>query len=162
MKLYHGSNIKVISPKILDSKRALDFGKGFYLTTDLEQAIKWSKLMVKRREEGEAIVSVFEYEEKNSLKILKFESPNSEWLKFVSNHRKMIEPTNRYDIVIGPIANDNTMSVINMYLSGQYEEEEALKRLLPQKLKDQIVFKSNRSLEYLKFKEVLNCEENPK
>lgn len=38
MYLYHSSNIKVVNPKIINSKRSLDFGKGFYLTTDLEQA----------------------------------------------------------------------------------------------------------------------------
>lgn len=38
MKLYHGSNVSVTSPEILESDRALDFGTGFYLNTDFEQA----------------------------------------------------------------------------------------------------------------------------
>ena len=32
MILYHGSNIAVEKPKILQSDRRLDFGTGFYLT----------------------------------------------------------------------------------------------------------------------------------
>ncbi len=32
MKLYHGSNVTVKNPRIIESKRALDFGNGFYLT----------------------------------------------------------------------------------------------------------------------------------
>ncbi len=38
MKLYHGSNVIVQNPRIIESDRNLDFGKGFYLITDLEQA----------------------------------------------------------------------------------------------------------------------------
>lgn len=60
---------------------------------------------------------------------------------------------NQNDIIVGPVANDNTMPVINLYLSGQYDEKEALRRLLPQNLKDQYVFKSENLLKCLKFVE---------
>ena len=40
MKLYHGSNLVVNSPRILTNLRALDFGAGFYLTSSKEQARK--------------------------------------------------------------------------------------------------------------------------
>ena len=49
MKLYHGSNVEVKNPKILQNNRFLDFGNGFYLTSDFEQASKWEKLIKKRR-----------------------------------------------------------------------------------------------------------------
>ena len=52
MRLYHGSNVIVENPKIIESDRALDFGKGFYLTTDFEQAKKWSILTAERRKTG--------------------------------------------------------------------------------------------------------------
>lgn len=160
MYLYYGSNIKVVNPKIVNSKRSLDFGKGFYLTTDLEQAKKWARLITKRRGKGIATVSVFNYDSDNELKILKFATPNIKWLKFVSYHRKMLNLEEKYDVIIGSVANDRTMPVVNLYLSGQYNEKEALKRLLPQKLNDQFVFKSNKSLKCLKFKEAINCEED--
>ena len=32
MKLYHGSNVGVEKPKILQNNRFLDFGNGFYLS----------------------------------------------------------------------------------------------------------------------------------
>lgn len=41
MILYHGSNIVVEKPKILQSDRRLDFGTGFYLTSSYEQAERW-------------------------------------------------------------------------------------------------------------------------
>ena len=157
MKLYHGSNVIVKKPKIIYSNRALDFGKGFYLTTDFEQAKKWSKLTVKRRGEGKAFVSIYEISENDlkKLSILKFDSANKDWLQFVSNNRVKKETESKWDIIIGPVANDNTMPVIELYIGGQYDENEAIKRLLTQKLKDQIVFKNEKSLKYLEFTEVI-------
>ena len=38
MILYHGSNAVVICPRLVSQVRALDFGPGFYLTSDFEQA----------------------------------------------------------------------------------------------------------------------------
>lgn len=36
MILYHGSNVEIKEPKLIPSKRLLDFGAGFYFTTDFE------------------------------------------------------------------------------------------------------------------------------
>lgn len=155
MLLYHGSNVGVKNPIIIKSKRVLDFGDGFYLTTDLEQAKKWALLVARRRNCGIPTVSVFEYNEENDLNILKFKIPDKEWLKYVTNNRKkLINDDANNDIIIGPVANDNTMPVISLYLSGILDEEETLKRLLPQKLKDQFVFKTSFSLKKLEFKEM--------
>ena len=159
MLLYHGSNVGVKNPIVIKSKRALDFGDGFYLTTDLEQAKKWALLVTRRRNCGIPTVSVFEYNEENDLNILKFKSPDKEWLKYVTNNRKkLINDDANNDIIIGPVANDNTMPVISLYLSGILDEEETLKRLLPQKLKDQFVFKTSFSLKKLEFKEMKTYE----
>ena len=158
MLLYHGSNILVDKPEIIESERTLDFGKGFYLTTSLDQAKKWAILTTSRRKEGRPIVSVFEIRDKVNLKVLKFNGPDREWLKFVTANRKNKNYKNDYDLIIGPVANVNTMPVINLYINGVYNEEEALKRLLPQKLKDQVVFKNDKVLKYLDFKEEIIYE----
>lgn len=42
MILYHGSNVEVREPKLLKIQRDLDFGKGFYTTSDFEQARTWA------------------------------------------------------------------------------------------------------------------------
>lgn len=54
MKLYHGSTVTVKSPNIQKGRKATDFGKGFYTTTNFEQAKKWAHSkeignMVKKR-----------------------------------------------------------------------------------------------------------------
>jgi sucrose-6-phosphate hydrolase SacC (GH32 family) len=40
VQVYHGSDILVKEPKIMQPVRALDFGHGFYTTTNIEQAKK--------------------------------------------------------------------------------------------------------------------------
>ena len=159
MLLYHGSNVGVRNPIIQITKRNLDFGDGFYLTTDLEQAKKWALLVTERTKSGKAIVSVFEYNEYNDLKIKKFDEPKKEWLEYVvSNRKRLFDNNNKYDIIIGPVANDNSMPVITLYLNGVLTENEAVERLLPQKLTDQIVFKNDISLRELKFKEEITYD----
>lgn len=156
MLLYHGSNVAVNVPRIIKSTRALDFGGGFYLTSDYEQAAKWARLTVIRRGEGQPTVTAFEYNENSpELKRLEFTAPDGEWLKFVAANRTNADLHNVYDVISGPVANDNTMPVINMFIAGDYNEEEAIRRLLTQKLKDQYVMKTEKAIAALKFSEVI-------
>lgn len=159
MKLYHGSNLEIKNPKILKQKRFLDFGSGFYLTSSYEQAEIWAKLKAKRNKNksDKAYVSIFEIEEKNltELKVLKFEKPDKEWLNFITLNRKGEKNLSDYDLIIGSVANDNTMPVLNLYFDGVLDEKETIKRLLPQKLKDQFTFKTEKALSFLKFIEVI-------
>lgn len=154
MLLYHGSNMEIVEPKIIPSNRALDFGTGFYTTSDYEQAKKWAVITQKRKMEGSAIVNEFEMNESslNGIKLLKFEKADKEWLRFVSDCRKEKRDGNEYDLIIGPVADDRTYEVISLYFDGIYDEEEAIKRLLPLKLKDQYTFKNQKALNMLKFK----------
>ena len=157
MLLYHGSNITVSNPQILESDRRLDFGKGFYLTSSFEQAERWAALTVKRRGSGNATVSVFEFDDSASsdLKILHFTQAQKEWLEYVTMNRKnWIIPNDDYDIVIGPVANDRTMPVISLYFAGIYDIEETIKRLMPQKLCDQYTFRTEKAVAKLKFLEI--------
>lgn len=50
MKLYHGSTVIVKSPNIQRGRKATDFGKGFYTTTNFEQAKKWAILKQNREQ----------------------------------------------------------------------------------------------------------------
>lgn len=153
MILYHGSNIEVISPKVIVSNRTLDFGAGFYTTSNLEQAQRWAYLQTRRRKAGEPIVTFYEFDETMSnegIKVLHFESANKEWLNFVTQNRKRTYIGDKYDVVIGPVANDNTMSVINDYMLGSISEETALLLLMPQKLSDQYAFLTAKGLSLLR------------
>ena len=157
MKLYHGSNVAVKQPKIIVSDRRLDFGTGFYLTTSYQQAERWAELTTARRKKGEETITIFDFDEENAekLNILRFEKPDKNWLRYAANNRNNENAEDNYDIVIGPVANDRTAPVIAAYFAGIYDEDETIKRLLPQKLRDQYAFKTNAALEYLIFCEVI-------
>ena len=131
----------------------LDFGAGFYATSNREQAEKWAKTQTIRRENGSPIISIFDFDEEvlQDVSILKFDSANREWLRFVADNRKGMYIGKKYDLVIGPVANDNTMPVINNYMSGMIDEETALILLKLQKLSDQYAFLTEKGISVLKF-----------
>lgn len=61
MLLYHGSNVAVEEPRLIGQTRGLDFGAGFYLTTNEAQAVRFSEIVVNRRKSGVATVSVYDF-----------------------------------------------------------------------------------------------------
>lgn len=156
MILYHGSNIEVRKPKIIKARRLLDFGTGFYLTSDYEQAKKWSVRTTNRRENGAPTVTVFSVDENKfkRLNVLHFKSADKNWLRYISANRTDKTIKDSYDIVIGPVANDQAIRTVNNYLKGYFNEDIAIELLLPQNLKDQIVFKTEKALSALEYREV--------
>ncbi|MBR3929073.1 MAG: DUF3990 domain-containing protein [Clostridia bacterium] len=53
-------------------------------------------------------------------------------MRFFSDNRKGISVSENWDLISGPVANDQTMPVITLFLDGFYDEQETIKRLLPQ------------------------------
>lgn len=157
MRLYHGSNVVVPSPEIRKSVRAVDFGRGFYVTSSLEQATRWSRIVDKRNATASAAISVYEYDEKaaEGLRILRFAAPTGEWLDFVAAHRTGDVRQDDWDLVIGPVANDRTMPTLGLYLRGYLSRRAAIEQLLPQQLKDQYAFRTDLALSCLHFEGVL-------
>lgn len=153
MNLYHGSNVEVKTPKIFPNLRALDFGSGFYLTSSITQASRWASVVAKRRRQGSAMLNVYKFNEQalSQLNVLRFESANEHWLDFVVANRKELPLTEQFDLVIGPVANDSTLPVIDDYMDGRYTKQEAVARLLPQNLTDQYAFLTEKSLSFLTF-----------
>lgn len=161
MLLYHGSNVEVSEPRIIVTSRTLDFGAGFYTTSDLGQARRWAELQTRRRGSGSVTVSVFEYDGSASqrLSVRNFSGASAEWLDFVSENRKATYRGKKYDIAIGPVANDNTMPVINDYMSGAIDRETAIVLLRPQKLTDQYAFLTAAGLGFLHHVETRHYDE---
>ena len=156
MLLYHGSNIAVEKPRLFKTDRRVNFGSGFYLTSSFDQAKRWAQVVSKRRRERVPLVSVFSLDESQlgSLNVLEFDGASAEWLRFVGMNRRNEGGEEDYDLVIGPVANDNTMPTLRLFFAGIYSEEEAIGRLLPQKLRDQYAFKTQKALSALKYCEV--------
>ena len=153
MICYHGSDTIVDEPKILTSKRPLDFGEGFYVTTNLTQAQNWAKKVSLRNNSNHKCVNKYEFDlekAKQNLVVIHFEFADETWLDFICDNRSGKE-TGIYDIVIGPVADDRVYRVVVEYENGDIDKEIALKNLKAETLCNQILFHTEKSLEYLKY-----------
>ena len=152
MNLYHGSNAVIEAPNLEHSRKELDFGIGFYTTANYEQAEQFSEKVVERKG-GNKIVNIYDFDNENlqKLKILKFAEPNGEWLNFVSDNRNSIPLQNDYDIIIGPVANDDVFRTLLLYFAGELSVNETLDRLKIKRLFNQYVFKNENVLKQLIF-----------
>ena len=92
MFLYRGSNVEVREPRLLKVQRDLDFGKGFYTTSDFDQAKSWALRTTRIRGYGKPLISCYDVNEEQlkKLKILQFEKADKDWLDFISANRKGI------------------------------------------------------------------------
>lgn len=159
MILYHGSNIEINEPRLLNRQRKLDFGPGFYTTSDLDQAFKWSKRTVSRSGSGEPVVSVYELDEVQfkTMQVKVFDKADSEWLAFVTENRIHSYVPSSWDVIVGPVADDQTVQTLFLYFDGFLNEEETLKRLLTHKFVDQYTFKTEKAISLLKCKEYIRA-----
>lgn len=154
MILYHGSNVVVSEPKLVIQNRFLDFGFGFYTTTNKRQAIGFAEKVTKRRKEGSPTVSVYEIDEHEAFSacsLLQFQSPDEAWLDFVSENRAGTYYGDSYDLVYGPVANDDVYTTFALYTAGILSREQTIQALKVKKLYNQLVFTTDNSLSYLTF-----------
>lgn len=162
MILYHGSNMIVKKPMLITQNRFLDFGSGFYTTENKEQAISFARKVYNRRKEGFPIVSIYDFNDTEAYaacSLLRFESPNYEWLDFVSANRIGNYQGKDYELVYGAVANDDIFTTFTLYIGGQLSKEETISRLKVKKLFNQLTFRSDRALSHLKFKGILEGAE---
>ena len=153
MILYHGSDVEVKNPKIIKSEKGRDFGCAFYLTPIKEQAERMAKRKQRMNKSSSAIVSIFEFDEKEMVgfKYKLFKNPDLEWLDMIVECRTNPSFTHGYDIVEGKIADDSVGETILFVIDGVIKKEDALERLKFQKINSQIAFCTDKSLELLKF-----------
>lgn len=154
MILYHGSNVVVSSPKLIPQNRFLDFGFGFYTTTNKMQAVAFADKVYKRRKEGSRIVSIYEIDEKAAFSectVLQFNFPDEMWLDFVSANRFGSYNGQQYDFIYGPVADDDVYTTFTLYAAGFFSKEQALEALKIKRLYNQLVAASEKALRCLKF-----------
>lgn len=151
MILYYGSLEIVESPQILDANRPLDFGSGFYTTTNLQQARRWVLTRMEQQNMASGYINMYEYTPQKGLLTRRFQSANEEWVNFVHANRSVEGFTHDYDIVTGPVANDNISLGFNLYESGIITKRELMHRLKTYKLVDQLLFHTASSLQTLKY-----------
>lgn len=154
MILYHGSNVVVSEPKLIQQNRFLDFGFGFYTTTNKKQSIGFADKVYKRRKNGGRIVSIYEIDEQKAFAecdLLQFDTADEAWLDFVSDNRSGNYEGELFDFIFGPVANDDVYTTFTLYTAGVLTKEQTLEALKIKKLYNQLVLTSEKALSYLKF-----------
>ncbi len=150
MLVYHGSIYKIEFPDVKFSKKYLDFGQGFYLTTFQKQAEKWALRKADRMETGIATVNIYELKDDlEEYKVKKFDSDNEDWLDFVCQCRKGEDIYKQYDLIIGPVADDDVFKTINMYFRKLWDKTKTLEELRYYKLSNQICITNQKAVEKL-------------
>jgi hypothetical protein len=153
VNVYHGSDILVKEPKIIQPIRALDFGAGFYTTTNINQAKSFSMIVKDRNSSSQSHVSIYtlNIDLLKRKKALFFDKPDKNWLDFVSENRNGIYSGQNYDIIYGPVANDTIFKTFIAYQNGILTEKETLKRLKIPALYNQLVFTNEEALNCLSY-----------
>ena len=117
MILYHGTTVDIKEIDLQKSKPNKDFGKGFYLSAEKEQAIAMADYKAEQID-GVPVVNAFEFDEAclhdSSLKVKAFSEYDNEWADF---------------IVIGPIANDRVGIQIRRYMDREIDLPTFIERL---------------------------------
>lgn len=143
--LYHGSNVEINKIDLSLSRRGKDFGCGFYLNADKQQAIEMAVRTSNRMRTGSPVVTAFEFDDSilstDILKIKIFEDYTTDWADFILMNRNNLseEPVHQYDIVVGPIADDTVGVQIRRYIMGYISIE---------KLIEELKYRGNHSVQY--------------
>jgi len=155
MILYHGSNRPIYDIDLSQGKKFKDFGRGFYTTHIKEQAVYWSKRIAERFG-GTPTVTKFEFNFDAAiaagLNIKIFENPDKEWALFVMANRQQGDSAynHDYDIVIGPVADDNMARLFGLYDMEIINLDMVVSGLSYKVLSSQYFFATEESLKYLK------------
>lgn len=171
--VYHGSYIEVVAPDNNKCRYGKDFGRGFYVTTDREQAIRFTRTAVKKAisdrlidpQATEGVLNEYTLaDDLSDLNAYEFTDADAQWLHCVVAHRKKnsfedeVAKWKNYDVISGKIANENTNLVITAYMDGAYgdpgsdrADRIAIDFLEPDNLKDQICFRTPQSIKALSF-----------
>jgi hypothetical protein len=131
--------------------------------TEIKEQAERMAVRVADRFGRNSYVSKFELNEgiftDNSLNILKFEQPTKEWALFVMNNRdmgfsdvrnKLYNGDNKYDLVVGAVANDDLVGTFDLFRSGFLDINGVVKQITYKNLSSQYSFHSEKAIAYLK------------
>ncbi|MCM1039629.1 MAG: DUF3990 domain-containing protein [Ruminococcus sp.] len=178
--LYHGTIYDIDQVDVTAGKGYKDFGKGFYATPmkkHAENIARRNKRIIETKEEKirrrnpqykvnryQAYRYNLEFDDdciKNpgTLRVKVFQEADRDWMRFILKNRDSDASAHDYDIVIGPTADENTVTIINSYreelLATGYTDEvldALIKELEPENLPKQYFFGTDAAIQKLHFK----------
>ena len=150
MTVYHGGAVAVPNPDLSHSRKAVDFGAGFYVTPILDQAVRWGEK--RKRISGSAVVSRYEYDEiaASTLRVLSFGGYSEDWLDFIVKCRNLNDDSD-WDIVVGGVANDKVFDTLEAFFDGFATKAQTIERLRIEVPNLQMCFRAVAALQTLKF-----------
>lgn len=155
LELYHGSNQAIEQIKLSLCKPYKDFGKGFYLTDILQQALDMAYRRTRIVGTGSPTVTKYMFDEKllidSSLKVLSFDAPSKEWAKFIlANRDRKSKFVHDYDVIIGPIADDGVAFQLQKFKDGGLTLDELVRELTYKRLNRQYFFGTEKAISLLR------------
>lgn len=161
MILYHGSNTQVEAVDLSRCRPNKDFGQGFYLTPDKSAAEKMA-LRTVRRFGGTPFLMTYDFDEAQLEKLNQklFDVPSVEWAMFVmanrraDNNAKDHNLDNKYDVVVGPVANDDLALLFRQFSRGLLTVEMLMREMQFKNLTTQYSFHTQYAVSLLRLVEV--------
>jgi hypothetical protein len=167
--LYHGSSYDFDTIDLTQGRPYKDFGQGFYTSANTDHAksmaernAEMRKSKLRRHDSEHKLIGKwlyhyrFDKDKAADLSVKEFIEADREWGLFITLNRSRRGVPHKYDIVIGPTANDRTNPTIQFYMSGGVGEvgsdvaiAELVRLLLPYKLPSQYFFATQRGLDCL-------------
>lgn len=155
MILYHGSNTDIQEIDLSQSRPYKDFGQGFYLTQDKEQATRMAEQKTLQLG-GIPVVTAYEFDEQHlndsKLNVKCFEGYTEEWAEFIliNRNRQINGKQHNYDIVIGAIANDKVGVQLFRYMKEYIDLPTLVRKLQYLQLTIQYYFGTEQAIKRLK------------
>ena len=147
MLLYHTGFKEIPAPDIRIGRKSADFGQGFYLSPDEAFSRRWART---RRGETTWLNS---YELSTDVLSVKRFARSADWFDYIFKNRTGYpDALAAYDVVIGPIANDTIYDTWGIVTSGMLQREQALALLMIGPEYVQVVLKTERAAEQLRFR----------
>jgi hypothetical protein len=161
MILYHGSNTEIDRIDLAKCRPYKDFGKGFYTSLYKDQAVAMARRTA-RIYGGNPCITLFEADDsilsKKVFKVRVFDNPDIEWAHFVMNNRNraFTDPSspecnidNKYDIVSGPVANDDLVALLNLFIAGTISKLALAAEMTYRKMTSQMSFHTGKAIAHL-------------
>ena len=158
MRLYHGSNTAFKEIDLDVCRPNKDFGRGFYLSSDILAAERMA-IRTTRRFEGRPYVMTFEFDAAmlDGVPVKRFSAPSEEWAMFVMANRRPDMTAadhnrdNRYGVVVGPVANDDLALLFRQFARGLVTVDMLVREMRYKQLTIQYSFHTSAAIAALDF-----------
>ena len=173
VRIYHGSENIIETPEYGKGARHNDYGKGFYCTENVELAKEWA---CAKQKNGYANIYDMDM---SGLKILNLNSSEYNilnWLAILADNRtywqngsiaeqaknyikeNFLPDISGFDVIIGYRADDSYFSFAQDFVSGAISLQKLAEAMRLGKLGEQIVLKSQKAFDQIKFMGYENVE----